>query len=120
MKAKKSLVSAIVLSTGILFGGCSEKITCYDLPNEEKVCIKEVTGNDSMIITKTDGRVIEIVYNSILDSETPGVTQVKITKDKETKEYRNSEIITEATKMLTDYYKRTTRNEVEKGLKDLQ
>ncbi|MDD5012506.1 MAG: hypothetical protein PHQ66_02585 [Candidatus Nanoarchaeia archaeon] len=116
MKTKKSLVSAIVLSTGILFGGCSK--VCYDLPNEETVCIEESIGADALTVTKTDGRIIKYVYYETGDNPLP--EYVAITKDKKTTEYRQKEVLDEAKKQIIEYYKRAKKDEVEQGLKDLQ
>lgn len=112
--SKKSLVSAIVLSTGILFGGCSSKI-CYDLPNEEIFCMYD---DKSATITKPDKTIVKIDYSGTEDD--PSINYVEITKDKVTKRHKQIEILEEAKKQLVNYIKTVQKSEVEKVLKELQ
>ncbi|MDD5012504.1 MAG: hypothetical protein PHQ66_02575 [Candidatus Nanoarchaeia archaeon] len=114
MKSKKSLVSALVLA-GLSLSGCSR--TDYNLPNEEKVRVINWMPDfweDSLTITKTDGRIIEIKYSGNL--ENPYINSVNITKDKLTEEYTQPEVLEGAKKEFAEYYKKIT----EAGLKDLQ
>jgi len=120
MKIPRNL-GAIVFATGLALSGCSEKTTCYDLSNEEIVCIKEIVGNNSMIITKTDGRVIEIFYSGeSVDSESPIVDYIEINEGGNKKRYDQPEVLEEATKQFIDYAKRLRENEVKEGLRKLQ
>ena len=116
MKITKNL-GAIVFATGLALSGCSTK-TCYDLPNEERVCIEEKLGADTMTITKTDGRVIEIDYWGTLNAPEPN--SVKEIKDKKTEEYMEPAVLEEAKNTIRKYYLMTTKDKVEKGLKALQ